>query len=477
MVVRLKRSFTRTTVNAADLAVSVLDGPLEAARRREGTNAILLVDLDGFHVINNGLGRAVGDAVLREIAGRLEHVVSNFGQCLPAGGDRFVVLVNESTEDRPPLDSIATSLMQAVRVPIMLEGAEEPPVVVAASIGSVLDDGSPVDDLVRCADIALARAKQRGIDAHVSFEPEMAEEAESQARLERELRDALDTELLFLTYLPGVDIASGRLQSAEALLRWRHPERGVIPAGEFMPLLEQSGAIIEVGSWVLQEACMQAAAWQRRGMNLVLHVNLSPRQLGADSVLEELRDILKLSLLNPELLVLEVAEAAVLKEPTAMARRLSEFKSLGVRVAMDNFGTSYATLAHLKDLPIDMVEFDRRLVAGLGRDDSARALIETLVHIADGLGLRTLAAGVEDHEQLMALRETGCATALGHLYSEPVEASAFDDVFDDFEARAATAWPAPAMADAGGDAEAGMQELSGDQTPPAEDAEQPEEPA
>ena len=263
MAARLKRSVSRTTINQADLPVAVLAGPLEAARRKKGTRAVLLVDIDNFHVLNNGLGRGVGDVVLKVVASRLEEAVASFGQGLPAGDDRFVVLLNEGVEADSSLEGFAQRLMEAVRMPIAIDG-DPAPVVVSASIGSVLDDGSPVDELVRCADIALKKAKTKGLNGHVRFDTELGEAAEAEAILERDLREALDTELLFLSYLPGVDIETGRVTSAEALLRWRHPERGVIAAREFMPLLEQSGTIVEVGNWVLREACMQAAAWQRR---------------------------------------------------------------------------------------------------------------------------------------------------------------------------------------------------------------------
>ncbi|MGA3351896.1 MAG: bifunctional diguanylate cyclase/phosphodiesterase [Acidimicrobiales bacterium] len=431
MAARLKRSSSRATTNPADVSVAALTGPLEAARRRARTNALLLVDLDNFHVLNNGLGRLLGDTVLGVVATRLEQSVSGFGQCLLCGGDRFIVLVSETTKE-PNLASIAARLIEAVRAPIPVEDGAAP-LVVSASVGSVIDDGAAVDELVRRADIALSRAKKKEPSGHVSFEPEMQQAVEAEARLERELREALDSELLFLAYLPGVDIDSGRVTSAEALLRWNHPRRGVIAAREFVPILEKSGTILEVGSWVLQEACMQAAAWQRRGMSLELHVNLSARQLGADTTLDDLRDSLFMSRLDPALLVLEVAEATFATETWAVAARLEEFKALGVSIAMDSFGASYAALSHLKHLPIDIVEFDRSLVAEIGRNDSAAALVRTLVKVAESLGLKTLAAGVEDEEQLKQLRNAGCSGALGHLYSEPVDADELDKVFREFE--------------------------------------------
>ena len=285
----------------------------------------------------------------------------------------------------------------------------------------------------------------------------MREAAESQALLERELREALDTERLFLAYLPSVDIATGRVTGVEALLRWQHPDRGIILAREFVPLLEQSGTIIDIGSWVLQEACMQAAAWQRREMSVAIHVNLSARQLRADVLLGDLRDALETSRLDPSLLVLEVAEATVVKDTAAVAERLSEFKALGVRIAVDNFGAAYATLGQLQRLPLDIVKIDRSLIADIGKDESGTAMIRTLVQIADGLGLRTVAEGVEDENQLNELREAGCSGALGYLFSQPVSAEQLDDLFADVEALAPDSWSAPdgVAAPADGKAEAG----------------------
>jgi len=431
MASRLKRSMARGTLAVqGDPVVAALAGPLEAARRHGARNALLLVDLNGFHVLSNGLGRAVGDAVLRIVAKRLAMSVQNQGHVLGCGGDRFLVLVSE-TGSGPAVSGIADRLINAVRMPIHVEGDDEAPIVVSASIGSVLDDGSSADELVRFADIALHAAKRRGLHNHVSFDPAMRDTAEAQARLERELRDALDTERLFLAYLPSVDINTGRVTGVEALLRWKHPERGVIPARDFVPLLERSGTMIDIGSWVLREACMQAAGWQRRGMNLAIHVNLSPRQIRAGVLLADLRDALETSRLDPSLLVLEVSEATVVKDAEAIAERLTEFKTLGVQIAMDNFGAAYATLSQLQSIPLDIVKIDRSLVADIGKDDGGTAMIRTLVEIADGLGLRTVAEGVQDEEQLKELRDAGCSGALGYLFSEPVDADTLDALFDD----------------------------------------------
>lgn len=407
-------------------------------RRHEGTHAVFLVDVDNFHVINNGLGRSVGDAVLAAVADHLEHSVAEIGQCLSCGGDRFVVLAGDSRENSK-LDSIARHLIEAVRVPIPVPGGGSP-LVVSACVGSVLDDGAAPNEIVRRADIALSVAKSRGIGSHANFEPEMHQAAESAARLERDLREALDAELFFLSYMPGVDITTGRVTSAEALLRWNHPERGVITASEFMPVLEQSGTIVEIGGFVLHEACMQAATWQRRGMSLEMHVNVSERQLRADVLLDDLRDSLFTSRLDPALLVLEVSESTVMKDAVAVTERLSEFKALGVSIAMESFGSAFSALRHLKQLPLDIVELDRSLVAEMGTDDSAASLVGTLVQIARNLGLMTLAVGVENNEQLVRLRDAGCGGVLGHLYSEPVDADTFDEMLKDFEPVGPTGW-------------------------------------
>jgi diguanylate cyclase (GGDEF)-like protein len=431
MAARLKRSMARAAAaRQSDPAIAALSGPLELARRRGASSALFLIDLNNFHVLNNGLGRAFGDAVLGVVAKRLEVTVQNLGHAQGCGADRFLVFVSE-TGSVPAVAPMAARLISAVRMPIHIEGDDGPPVVVSASIGSALDDGSSPDELVRRADIALHVAKAKGLHNHVSFEPAMRVGAEAQARLERELREALDTELLFLVYLPSVDIATGKVTGAEALLRWRHPERGIVLARDFVPLLEQSGTIIDIGSWVLQEACMQAAAWQRREMGVEIHVNLSARQIRADVLLGDLRDALETSHLDPSLLVLEVAESTIVEDTAAVTERLGEFKALGVQIALDNFGAAYATLSQLRQLPLDSVKLDRSLIADLGKQDTGTAMVRTLVMIAHGLGLQSVAEGVEDEEQLKELRDAGCSGAFGYLFSQPVDADAMDKLFEE----------------------------------------------
>ncbi|HLN04999.1 MAG TPA: GGDEF domain-containing phosphodiesterase [Acidimicrobiales bacterium] len=441
----LKRSLTRgTAAHPADPAVSALVGPLEAARRRGARSALFLVDLNNFHVLNNGLGRAFGDAVLGLVAKRLEMTVQNLGLALPCGGDRFMVLVSQVGQ-AASIDpaAMAARLLNTVRMPIHVQGEDEPPVVVSASIGSVLDGGASADELLRCADIALHEAKARGLRSHVNFEPAMRDAAEAEARLERELREALDTERLFLAYLPSIDIASGRVTGAEALLRWQHPERGIVAARDFVPLLEQSGTIIDIGSWVLQEACMQAAAWQRRFARVTIHVNLSPRQLRADVLIGDLRDALETSHLDPSLLVLEVAESTIVADTATVTERIAEFKALGVQIAVDNFGAAYATLSQLQRLSVDSVKIDRALIADIGKEETGTSMLRTLVEIADGLGLQTIAQGVEDDVQLKELRDAGCSEAVGYLFSEPLDADALDKLFEDAEMLAPAARSGP----------------------------------
>jgi len=433
MANRLKRSLSRGPAERPlDPSVAALTGLLETARRQGTKSVLLLVDLNGFHVLNNGFGRPFGDAVLAVVAKRLQMSVQNHGHAVSCGADKFMVLVGE-TGSTPPVDAIASRLINAVRMPVHVEEEGGPPVVVSASIGSVLDDGESAAELLRRADIALHEAKAQGLHNHVSYEPEMLEAAEAQARLERELREALDTERLYLAYLPSVDIETGRVTGAEALLRWDHPERGVVLARDFVPLLEQSGTIVDIGSWVLQEACMQAAAWQRRELGIAVNVNLSARQVRADVLLDDLRNAIETSLVDPSLIVLEVAEATVVEDAATVAERLSAFKALGVQIAVDNFGSAYATLSQLQALPLDSVKIDRSLIADIGKQDSGAAMIRTLVQIADGLGLQTVAEGVEDEQQLKELRKAGCTGALGYLFSEPVEAETLDRIFEETE--------------------------------------------
>jgi EAL domain-containing protein (putative c-di-GMP-specific phosphodiesterase class I) len=262
----------------------------------------------------------------------------------------------------------------------------------------------------------------------VSFEPEMFSAMKQRVDLELDLRSALETEQFFLLYQPTVDLASLQVTGVEALIRWRHPARGVVPPLEFIPMLEETGSIIEIGRWVLQQACMQAAAWQNQGLALSMSVNVSARQLESDALVDDVRSALQTNLLRPELLTLEITETTLMHDADKTAGRLERLRALGVRIAIDDFGTGYCSLAYLKRFPIDILKIDCSFVADLSESEDARTLVRTLVRLGTDLGLVTLAEGIETSGQLDELRRQHCAVGQGYLFARPLEPAALEEL-------------------------------------------------
>jgi EAL domain-containing protein (putative c-di-GMP-specific phosphodiesterase class I) len=249
----------------------------------------------------------------------------------------------------------------------------------------------------------------------------MFSEMRKRMELELDLRHALELRQFFPVYQPTVDLDSLRVKGVEALIRWRHPVQGVVSPVEFIPVLEENGSIIEIGSWVLREACIQAAAWQRKGLALSMSVNISARQLESDSLIDHVREALETSLLRPELLTLEITETTLMRDADRTAGRLERLRGLGIRIAIDDFGTGYCSLGYLQRFPIDVLKIDQSFVAGLGHSEDARTLVRTLVRLGTELGLVTLAEGIEDSEQLDELRKQHCDAGQGYLFAWPLE--------------------------------------------------------
>ena len=278
--------------------------------------------------------------------------------------------------------------------------------------------------------MALYRAKALGKARYVSFQPEMFSAVKNRLQLERDLRGALESGQFFLLYQPTVDLSTLEVTGVEALIRWRHPTRGVVPPVEFIPMLEESGSIVEIGRWVLREACMQAAVWQKRGPSLSMSVNVSARQLESDGLIDDVREALETSALRPNLLTLEITETTLMRDADRTADRLEHLRDLGVRIAIDDFGTGYCSLGYLRRFPIDVLKIDRSFVAGLSESEDARALVRTLVRLGKDLGLLTLAEGIEDDEQLAELRKEHCEAGQGFLFAKPLDPSALDDLLE-----------------------------------------------
>jgi diguanylate cyclase (GGDEF)-like protein len=388
-----------------------------SSRRQDAVAGALFLDVDGFKHINDTLGHAAGDTLLKVVAQRLGEVVRDQDTVGRLGGDEFVVLV-ESDMHETTAKSLADRLVLALREPIEIQPGR-PPVSVTASIGVAVGRYASSDALLRDADLALYAAKAAGRDRYWLFDESMQDDAEERVALELDLRGAIEGKQLFLLYQPIFDLAGDRIVGVEALLRWRHPIRGVLAPGEFVPLAEETGLIVPIDRWVLGEACRQARAWTLAGRDVGVSVNVSAIQLGREDFADEVREALHRSGLEPSSLLLEITETTVMRDVQAASKRLEEVKRLGVSIAIDDFGTGYASLAHLQQLPADTLKVDGSFVTALREDDRSSDLLQAILGVGRSLSLRVIAEGIETEEQLQAVRDMGCEMGQGYLLSRP----------------------------------------------------------
>jgi len=414
------------------------DQLLTRARRDRQPVAALFLDLDGFKEINDTLGHAAGDQLLRAVASRLSTTIREGDTLARLGGDEFVVLVDGVTLDSGP-ELVAERLLEVLRPPFVLDGREGTPLTITASIGiATAADRATAGDLLRDADVALYQAKAAGKDRSVMFAPAMQTAVRDRLELEMDLRQAVEEGQFVLAYQPIFDLRDRRVTGVEALLRWEHPTHGTIQPDGFVPPLEDTGLIVTVGAWVLEEACRQAAAWRRHGHVLDMSVNVSARQLESDRLLDDIRTALALADLPPTALVVEITETAIMRDTDAAVRRLRAIKALGVRLAIDDFGTGYSSLAYLRQFPVDALKIDRSFITGLGDSTDAAALVHTLVDLGKALGLTTLAEGIEDVTQFEHLRGEACDHGQGFLVSRPLDPEGLVRFLDALAVTAAT---------------------------------------
>jgi diguanylate cyclase (GGDEF)-like protein/PAS domain S-box-containing protein len=395
----------------------------EAGRPR--SLAVLFIDLDRFKVVNDSLGHAAGDDLLCQVAQRLGAALRPDDVLGRLGGDEFTILADDIEHADALL--LAERLQEQLRTPFHLAGREH---LMTASVG-VVTAARPEDpaDLMRWADTAMYRAKRLGRNCIVVFDDVLRNEASEQLELDQLLRVALDRGELTVRYQPEVDLGSGDVVGAEALVRWDHPARGLLSADEFVPLAEDNGAIVPIGRWVLATACTQVAGWQQRGLlpeHFVLRVNLSARQLELPSLVDEVRHALDSTSLEPRRLCLEITETALMRDVDRALVVLTRLHELGLRLAVDDFGTGYSSLISLKRIPLQVLKIDRSFIDGLPDDADDRAIATTVLRLADSLGLTVTAEGVETTEQADLLRELGCPTAQGYLFAPPLSPEEFE---------------------------------------------------
>ncbi len=397
---------------------------LARARRTGTTGAVLYVDLDEFKNVNDTLGHAAGDKLLVAAAGRLQSTLRAADTIGRMGGDEFVVLIDGAVLDAGP-EFAAERLLDVMRQPFELEPGG-PAITVSATIGIAIGDRSSAGELLRDADVALYQAKAGGRNRYQVFNADAQTRAGNRIELEFDLRSALARGQFHLVYQPIYNLDDLALVSVEALLRWDHPERGRVGPDDFIPILERTGQIREVGHWVLLQACQQAVMWRGKGSDLSVSVNVSAVQLDSDAIVDHVRDALQTTGLIARALIVEVTETALMRNADATAERLRSIKRLGVKIAVDDFGTGYSSLSYLQKFSVDCLKIDRTFIDALSESPESRALVRTLVELGRSLGLTTLAEGVETTRQLDQLRGEDVNEVQGFLMSKPLEAAAFE---------------------------------------------------
>jgi diguanylate cyclase (GGDEF)-like protein len=410
------------------LILDRIEQTLRRAHHNQEPVAALFVDLDNFKAINDSLGHSTGDELLCAVAERLEGVIRETDALGRMGGDEFVVVAEGLSLAAGP-ELIAERLFEAFKQPFVLGDEGETMVHAKASIGIAMGVRDSAEELLRDADIAMYRAKWSGKSRYLVFESGMEDEVQSRLELEMDLQVALDNEEFFLVYQPTFDLQTMTPTGVEALIRWRRPGRGVAEPEEFIPLLEETKMIVDVGAWVLKEACAQAAGWQEEGRSLELSVNVSALQLDTDDLIDHVTEALGESGLAPESLTIEITETTLMSDAEETARRLGELKRLGVRIAVDDFGTGYSSLGHLRQFPVDVLKIDRSFISQLSEGGEGEILLHTLLQLGKALEIETTAEGIERPQDLSLIREKNCDNGQGFLFTRPLSAQDADSFF------------------------------------------------
>lgn len=392
---------------------------LSLSRRTGMGLAVMMIDIDRFHTINEMLGHVGGDELLRQIAGRLSGSLRESDTVGRINGDVFAAILTE-IEDQPQAMVVARRAIDMLAEPVRIEGHE---LFATASIGVAFypQDGKERHELMRNAETAMRRAKANGRNSMHFYSASLHDEAHDKLVLETDLRNAIVREEFLLVYQPKVSCANGRVTGAEALLRWKHPRRGIVPPDQFIPLLEETGLIISVGRWVLQQACAQAAAWRTEGLELPsVSVNLSARQLQSETLFDDIAHALQQSGLPAACLDLEITESMLMQQADSAVAVLSSMKALGVSISLDDFGTGYSSLAYLKRFPLDAVKVDRSFVQDITADSDDASITRAVITMAHHLKLKVVAEGVETEGQLSLLISSQCDVIQGYFFARPL---------------------------------------------------------
>jgi diguanylate cyclase (GGDEF)-like protein len=400
---------------------------LDRANHQDSSLAVLFIDLDRFKLINDSLGHECGDAVLREIARRLRRAVRPHDTVARMGGDEFTILCDD-VSDRASAEAIAERVRASLACPFAVLGTS---VVATGSIGLILTSRSHAspEDLLRDADAAMYDAKRRGKARYVVFEESMRGPASERLEVERELREAVERDEFTTVYQPLVDARTCEIVGVEALLRWQHPRRGEVAPLDFIPICEETGLIVPIGQWILEQACAQVQRWREAAHGngaLLLSVNLSARQLVEPALVTSVVETLARTGLDPGALCLEITEHSAMTEEPTSAENVKALVAAGVHIALDDFGKGYSSLAYLKRLPVDVLKIDRSFIDGISASAQDAAIVAAMVALARALGLTTIAEGVETSRQHDEVRRLGCDLLQGYYFSRPLPAPAVE---------------------------------------------------
>jgi len=402
-----------------------LSQSIRRSDRRKLCSAVLFLDLDRFKVVNDSLSHEAGDQLLILTAKRLTACIRPEDTVARLGGDEFVVLFEDILTVNDGL-RVADRIVQSHAQPYLIEGQD---IFISCSMGIALSSSGETvpSELIRDAEVAMYRAKAKGGRGLEVFDPSMNAQALARFKLESDLQRGLERSEFVVYYQPVVGLASGRIEGWEALVRWQHPERGLVPPLEFIPLAEETGFIVPLGKWVLEEACRQAAAWARSHPchpPLLMNVNLSGRQFGHPELIADVTSALARSGLDPHCLKLELTESVMMRDPEISLEAMKVFRSMQIHLVVDDFGTGYSSLSYLKRFPVDTLKIDKSFVDGLGKDPESTALVAAVISLATSLGMKVTAEGIETVEQMVHLQSLNCDQGQGYYFARPLSVEA-----------------------------------------------------
>ncbi len=405
-----------------------IDQAISRAKRENSQFALLFLDIDHFKVINDSMGHAAGDELLNIVSTRLIGVLRKTDTVARLGGDEFTIVI-EGLNEAEAVVSVVKNILATLDSPISVNEKE---VHIGGSIGIAMypQDGESFGTLLKNSDIAMYRAKELGRKTFQFYAHEMSQKAMQRLDLESQIRSALKSEEFIVYYQPKVDLVSGECRGMEALVRWQHPEKGLITPDKFIPLAEETGLIIQLDEWVIRTACQQFKEWRAAGYQINnLSVNLSARHFKEGGLLNHCKDIIDDIKISPESIEIELTESALVDNYVRAKEILTEIHQMGIRIALDDFGTGYASMSYLKEFPFDTVKLDRSFIQGLPDNIEDAAIVKAMIQLAEALNLNMVAEGVETEQQKVFLLDNGCVYGQGYLWSKPVSADEFESVF------------------------------------------------